>query len=103
MKGGYVATCPTFSWGRVASAILVDNFIGKEKKNLTFCFLGFGWQWQKRKGNPKEALRINTERKHKRMEKKENWKTQVKIRFVLFISILFCRLGVFGTVFSDLW
>ena len=37
------------------------------------------------------------------MEKKENWKTQVKIRFVLFISILFCRLGVFGTVFSDLW
>ena len=38
MKGGYVATCPTFSWGRVASAILVDNFIGKEKKSLTFVF-----------------------------------------------------------------
>ena len=31
-----------FFMGRVASAILVDNFIGKGKKILTFCFLGFG-------------------------------------------------------------
>ena len=89
MKGGYIATCPTFSWGRIASAILVDNFIGKEKKSLTFGFfffflLGFGYQWQKRRGNPKEALRINTERKHKRMEKKENWKTQVKDKVCAF-------------------
>ena len=41
MKGGYVATCPTFSWGRVASAILVDNFIGKEKNLRLLISFGF--------------------------------------------------------------
>ena len=35
-------------------------------------------QWQKKKGNPKQARRINAERKHRRLEKKENWKTQKK-------------------------
>ena len=63
----------------VVSAILVDK--EKEKENLrlliSFGFVVFGYQWQKKKGNPKETRRINVERKHKRLEK-ENWKTQKK-------------------------
>ena len=78
-----MATCPTFSWEGVVSAILVDNFIGKRKKKKSktfdfFWFCRFGYQWGRKKGIPKEARRIIAERKHRRLEKKENWKTQKK-------------------------
>ena len=43
-----------------------------------FWFCRFGYQWGRKKGNPKEARRIIAERKHRRLEKKENWKTQKK-------------------------
>ena len=67
----------------VVSAILVDNFIGKRKKKKSktfdfFWFCRFGYQWGRKKGIPKEARRIIAERKHRRLEKKENWKTQKK-------------------------
>ena len=66
----------------VVSAILVDNSIGKRnKKSKTFDFFWFcrfGYQWGRKKGIPKEARRIIAERKHRRLEKKENWKTQKK-------------------------
>ena len=39
----------------VVSAILVDNFIRKEKHLRLLISFGFGHQWQKKKGNTKEA------------------------------------------------
>ena len=69
------------------SAILVHNFIGKRifffKKKRTFDFFFFGFAVfgtpvieEERK--TKEVRRIIAERKHRRLEKKGNWKTQKK-------------------------
>ena len=39
----------------VVSAILANNFIRKEKNLRLLISFGFGHQWQKKKGNAKEA------------------------------------------------
>ena len=44
-----------FHWEGVVSAILVDSFIGKEKNISLLISFGFGHQWQKKKGNAKDA------------------------------------------------
>ena len=66
----------------VVSAVLVDNFIGKRKilrLMISYGFAVLGTSDIRRKETPKEARRINAERKHRRLEKKENcWKTQKK-------------------------
>ena len=92
MNGWSMATCPTFSWGRVVSTILVDSFIRKEKF-LEFWFL-LVLGTRKRKEMPKKQKK-NERRRTKKKEKLENTEERVKIRFVLFISFLFCGLSVF--------
>ena len=92
MNGWSMATCPTFSWGRVVSTILVDSFIRKEKL-LEFWFL-LVLGTRKRKEMPKKQKK-NERRRTEKKEKLENTEERVKIRFVLFISFLFCGLSVF--------
>ena len=92
MNGWSMATCPTFSWGRVVSTILVDSFIRKEKF-LEFWFL-LVLGTRRRKEMPKKQKK-NERRRTEKKEKLENTKERVKIRFVLFISFLFCGLTVF--------
>ena len=92
MNGWSMATCPTFSWERVVSTILVDSFIRKEKF-LEFWFL-LVLGTRKRKEMPKKQKK-NERRRTEKKEKLENTEERVKIRFVLFISFLFCGLSVF--------
>ena len=92
MNGWSMATCPTFSWGRVVSTILVDSFIRKEKF-LEFWFL-LVLGTRRRKEMPKKQKK-NERRRTEKKEKLENTEERVKIRFVLFISFLFCGLSVF--------
>ena len=72
MKGENVATCPIFSWRRVVSANIWQTSLLKIKKIMGFWFLLIFGTSDRRRMGPKEARRINAERKHKRMEKKEN-------------------------------
>ena len=92
MNGWSMATCPTFSRGRVVSTILVDSFIRKEKF-LEFWFL-LVLGTRRRKEMPKKQKK-NERRRTEKKEKLENTEERVKIRFVLFISFLFCGLSVF--------
>ena len=92
MNGWSMATCPTFSWGRVVSTILVDSFIRKEKFLEFWFLLVLGTRrWKEMPKKQKKNERRRTEKK----EKLENTEERVKIRFVLFISFLFCGLSVF--------
>ena len=79
----------------VVSAILADSFIGKE--NILRLVISFGFVHQSPVIEEKRKRQRRKKNKCRRMEKKEKLESAegVKIRFVLFISFLFCGLSVF--------
>ena len=80
----------------VVSAVLVDNFIEKEKNSRHLVSFGFGYQWQKKKNKRRKKTQKNGE---------EGKRIRSRVKYGLCFSFLFyfVDLVCFETAFSDLW